>query len=62
MKHNWIDNNSKDYNRILEDKMRKCINCGEEQVFVSTGTWMRIGQRRWEPLVGKCKGTKEINK
>lgn len=59
MKHNWVDNNSQGIKRLGEDLMRKCTICGTEQAFVGEWLWGRIGQRRWEPLVGKCKVLKE---
>lgn len=54
MAHQWEDNNSEGFQRIMEDEKRKCSKCQAEQTLVSTGTWMRIGRRRWEPLVGRC--------
>ena len=60
MAHEWINNNSEDARRLMEEERRKCTRCGAEQTYTSTGTWMRIGTRRWEPLAGQC--LKKANK
>lgn len=56
MKHQWQPYASNDMATVMSDPQRKCTNCGAIQTHEPTGTWMRIGRRRWMPLTGKCSG------
>ena len=58
MKHDWEDQHD---TLTLGQQLggwvrRKCKNCGATQELEKTYWWGRLASRRWEPLVGRCKG------
>jgi len=56
MKHDWNYARPNTLELLVLEPFRKCRNCeAEQQLDDGDGTWMRVGRRRWYPLVGRCK-------
>lgn len=62
MKHQWEDVSARSVAEVCKygwDKRRRCKLCGVVQSHQDEQLWMRIVRRRWLPLVGRCKGSKQ---
>lgn len=58
MRHNWYDPRANNDVGRMAYEFRRCHNCGKQQTEVKEYAWQRLVSRRWEPLVGRCKGSK----
>lgn len=56
--HQWVrlDQQSATGLQYWGRRVRRCSRCGVEQEQEETSWYGRIIERRWRPLVGRCKG------
>jgi hypothetical protein len=58
VKHIWEDYRPNDIMKQMSAYgHRRCKLCGATQDLNSQTLWMRVKGYRWEPKVGRCKGT-----
>jgi hypothetical protein len=54
MRHSWYIQNQ-GIKGMFNYGMRRCLNCGKEQVKESEHLWRRVSSYKWSPPVGRCK-------